>query len=143
MSTAIPGRPKTLLAPTLAGQGEQGVEVVWHLAAVAVHQLLGGRDDVFGLGAKQADRPDKGLDPPGRGLSQAVGVGIGLEERGRGGVDADIGRLGREDRGDQELKRRAELEFSGGVGVAASERGEHAFGSASSGGGGFSWHGGG
>ena len=32
-----------------AGQGEQGVEVVGHLAAVAVHQLLGGRDDVLAL----------------------------------------------------------------------------------------------
>ena len=112
-----------------AWEGEQGVEVVGHVTAVTLNESLGGRNDVLGLGAKEPDFLDEWLYHSGRCFRQGLGIGIGLEERGRGGVDADVGRLSREDCGDQQLKRRAEVEFGGGIGITPGERNKYPPGS--------------
>jgi acetyl esterase/lipase len=121
-------------------QGEQSIVVFGHFTPVEVHDPLSRRHDVLGFVAKQADRLDEGLDLFGTGFGEGRRIGIGGEECRCGGVDADVGGLRREDRSDKQLKRCAEGQFCGRVGIALIEGGEHLLGSEAFVGNAFSGH---
>ena len=85
------------------GQGLQLLVGVRHLAAMPLDQQLRQRDHVLGLGTEQADRLDVGdqlalaqRDHLGRCLDD-------LEQRAGGAVDADVGGLGGQNDGDQQM----------------------------------------
>ncbi len=100
-----------------AGQGFQCFAVFRHLAAVTLQQDGAGLDDVLGLGVEQANGLDVLLEPVHPEIQHRLrGVGHRIELVGCL-VDADIGRLRREQHSDQQLKRRVEVELCGGVGV--------------------------
>ena len=100
-----------------ARQGFQRFAVFRHLAAVALQQDGAGLDDVLGLGVEEANGLDVTLDPVHPEAQHPLrGIGHRIEFIGRL-VDADIGRLRREQHGDQQLERRVEIELCGGVGI--------------------------
>ncbi|VXA85183.1 hypothetical protein AERO8C_20333 [Aeromonas veronii] len=100
-----------------AGQGFQRFAILRHLAAVALQQDGAGLDDVLGLGVEEANGLDVLLEPVHPEIQHCLrGVGHRIELVGRL-VDADIGRLRREQHSNQQLERRVEVELCGGVGV--------------------------
>lgn len=110
---------------THSGKGQQVVVVFRHEALVQVNDPLCCGDDVFGFVAKQSDGLDEGLDLFGPCLGERCSIGVRREQGRCRRIDAHVGRLCREDRGDQQFKRGMEVEFGGGVGIAAVELCEH------------------
>lgn len=111
----------------LAGDAAEGEELLHgarNLAAEAIADRGHGFVDGAGLVAEEADRFDVGLDLLGRSGGVRGGRGESGEERGRDLVHADIGRLGREDRGDEKLVRIRKGELAVRVGVLGAERGQ-------------------
>ncbi len=96
------------------GQGLQRVAVAWHLAAVLLENQPAGLDDVFGLAAIEANGLDVGDEAVDAERENGLGRAGHRVELAGGGVDADIGRLCREDDGDQQLEDRGVFELGGG-----------------------------
>jgi Lon protease-like protein len=69
-----------------------------------VHKLTGHGNQVSGLGTEEAGRSDQGLDVGLFGLGKGPGIGVAGEKGGRDHVDPNIGALGGEDRGHDQLE---------------------------------------
>src|SRR6185436_13193663 len=98
-----------------AGKLRQRVHVGRHLAAVIVDQRLRHADQRLRLLAEEPCRVDRFLEVRRLRLGERPRIRISLEERRRDHVDARIGRLGRQHRGDEELVGVLVLQL--GVGV--------------------------
>ena len=108
------------LAPD-AGQRFERFAIVGHLAAVIAHQRVRQRDDVFRLVPVKADRLDP-LGEPRFAERRHLGRRIGeREQRPRRLVDADVGRLGREDHRDEQGEGVAVFELASGLGASRGE----------------------
>ena len=108
VSTAMVGSPKAMLRTTLAvlrptpGSSCSASRRARHLAAMLGDQLSRQRDDVLRLGAEEADGADQFGDPvlaERRHLLRRVGGG---EQGRRRLVDPGVGRLRRQDDGDEQ-----------------------------------------
>ena len=93
------------------------VHAARHLSAVLGIQFLAAATNVFRLRAEEACAVDNGLDLGLRCVCHGLGSGPAVEEVGRHRVDAFVGALSRENRGDEELKRTFEIEGAAGVGI--------------------------
>ena len=102
-----------------AGQRRQRVHVGRHLAAVRAEQGLRHAQEHLGLLPEEAGGDDLRLELRGRRRGEPLRIGIALEERRRDLVHARVRRLRREDRRDEQLERRREVELRRGVGMLA------------------------
>ena len=82
-----------------------------------VQQLGGGFANGAGLAAEEAGLANDFFNFELGGRGQGLGGGVAAEEFGRDPVHGDIGGLGRQDDGDEELERVAVVQFGGGFGV--------------------------
>ncbi|MCY1401906.1 hypothetical protein D9M71_170330 [compost metagenome] len=88
-----------------AGQGFQLFAGLRHFAGMALDQQAAGFDHVFRFAVVQADGLDvlrQSLDT--QGMDRCRGIGD-REQFGGGLVDADVGRLRRENHGNQQFER--------------------------------------
>ena len=120
------------LAPD-TGQGHQVGEPAGHLAVEALDDGGTEVDHRVRLGPEEAGRPKHGLHLVAVGAGERLGGGPAREQRGRDRVDHDVGRLGRQHRGDEQLQRRLEVELAVGVRVALEQRAVDAAGPAGEG----------
>ena len=108
----------------LAPHSRQGHEL---LAAArdppleALGEGLTDAEQVAGLGALEAERPQDRLEVLAPGGSQGGRVGVVLEELGGDGVDARVSGLGRQDGGHEQLEGAVVVQGAGGVGVEGHE----------------------
>ncbi len=100
-----------------AGQRHERLHRARHLAPVTLDEPPGEAGDAARLRAEEARRADDLLDVRDRRRRERAGVGIALEEAGRDLVDAVVGALGGEDRGDGELEGVAVGKGATGLGV--------------------------
>lgn len=100
-----------------AGEGDQGFDVAGELAVVAFDDGLAGGFNVFSLVAKEARALNDFFECWDGSSGHRRGIGPAAEKFGRHHVDADIGALGRENRGDKQFKRRFVFQGTGDVGV--------------------------
>ena len=91
---------------------------------VALDQGNGRGVDRLRLLPEEAERAHKGLDRLGRGARKRGNIRKAGKERRRRLVDRDIGALGGEDRGEEELVRLRPVQFAVGVRVAGLQRGQ-------------------
>ena len=98
-------------------QCDQFVEFLRDFAVVLVDQGLGGGVNVLRFVAEETGRLDDLLELGDLGFGHCFGVGVLGEEILGDDVDPHVGALGREDRGDQKLIRRIEVERALGVGI--------------------------
>jgi hypothetical protein len=108
------------LAPD-ARQGDELLEARGHLAAEGVDQRLAELEQGVGLLAEEAQRAEELLHVLARGRRHRLGRRVGREQRGAGGVDPAVGRLGGDHGDDQALERVGEVELGAGVGVGVRE----------------------
>jgi len=87
------------------------------LAAVVRDQRLAKRNDVLRLGVEQADGLDRIAQPVLAEVDHLLRLFYALEQRPRRDVDARVGRLGREDDGDEQLVWIGGFQLGGGRGV--------------------------
>jgi hypothetical protein len=96
--------------------------------------------DGFGLVAEEAGGLYELFDVFLGGFGEGLGRGVLFEEGGGDEVDADVGALGGEDGGDEELEGIFVVEGTLGVGVVLFEEGEDEVDAGLAGGGGFFGH---
>jgi hypothetical protein len=119
VSTAIAGFAEGRVQHHVGGlaaharQGFQRLALARHFAAVLVHQDLAGGDDVLGLVVVQADGRDIGLQLVHAEVEDGLRRVRHRVQPARGLVDADVGRLGRQQHRDQQFEGRAVFEFGG------------------------------
>ena len=94
------------------GQRDKFLQGARHLAVETFDERLPQPDDRVRLVPVEARRPDHLLEFGAVGLRVGAGRGITGEERGRHLVDADVGALRGQDRGDREFQRSGEVEFA-------------------------------
>ena len=104
-----------------SGEGDEIVETRRHLTVVPFDERLTDADEGACLGALEAGRSDDLLDVGHVGLRVRESVGVCREELGRHLVDADVRRLCGQDRRDEQLERRREVELAACVGVHDAE----------------------
>ncbi len=125
-STGSPGTPSAWPRTTLAvlrptpGSSTSASIVLGTLAAVVLRQRRRHADEGTGLRAEEAGGLDLRLELGGRRPRERAGVGISLEQRRRDLVDALVGALRRENRRDEQLVRRREIQLGVGIRDAAS-----------------------
>jgi hypothetical protein len=103
-----------------AGQRFERFPGARHLAAVLLDQDAAGFVQVPGLAAEQADGPDVRLDAFDTERAHLLRRRRQREQGARGLVDTDVGGLGRQQHGGEQLEHAAVDQFRGGlrVGVA-------------------------
>ena len=84
-----------------AGEFDELVHIVRHLAVVVICDGLAGGFDIFGLVAEEAGRFDVLFELLGGCLGVICGRAIFFEQVFGDDIDPLVGALGREDRGDQ------------------------------------------
>jgi hypothetical protein len=95
-----------------------------HGAVVALYQHAASSNDVFGLGAVEADTFDKGFEARCAERQNRLRRICNLVEFARREIDAFVRCLCRQNDGNQQFERRAEFEFAFGfciVGTKAAE----------------------
>jgi hypothetical protein len=107
-----------------AGEGEDLLHGLGDNAAEFFDEFFGGAHDGFCFVAEETGGADFLFELTGVGVGEMFWRGIFFEERGRDLVDADVGALGGEDGGDEELEGVVVDEFAGGGGVHGVEAGE-------------------
>ena len=100
-----------------ARQGLNGIEVIGNLTSKISLEPCGGGFDVLGFVAVQPDGANQRLELGEFGRRHTSWGWVRGEQRGRSSVDADIGGLSAENRGDQEFKGIGERQFCGGIRV--------------------------
>ncbi len=106
------------------GQADEILARVGHLAVILVDQQLAERDHVLGLGVEQADGLDVLLQPLFAQFEHLPGRFDCSEERARGLVDADIGRLRRQRHGHHQLVGIAIFQLGLGRGIVLRQSAE-------------------
>jgi hypothetical protein len=104
-----------------AGQLRQKLHIRWHLTAMVGDEALRGADKGFSLLIEKSGRSDDRFEIGRRRLGERSRIGVLLEERGRDHVHACVGRLRREDRRHQQLKRGPIIQFRIGVRMLLSQ----------------------
>ncbi len=110
------------------GQGLERLAGARHRAAMLLDEQAAGLDQVACLVAVQperADVPGDAVGAEGEHLVRRVGD---RKQPARGQVDAAVGGLRRQQHGDQQLERRAELEFGLRLRVGRAQRREEGLG---------------
>lgn len=92
-----------------------------HFAPVSFHERAGHAGQRLRLGSEEAGRLNLRLQLRGRGLRQRAGVRVSREEGRRDSIDALVRALRRENRGDEQLVRIAEVELGERAGMLALE----------------------
>ncbi len=90
--------------PADSGKRHQLLPLGGDLTIETIHECVRHTDDVAGLSAEEADRPNDLLDCIWIGNSQGGGVRVPSEQRLRHQVHTAIGALGREDGGREQLE---------------------------------------
>ena len=102
-------------------QGHELLAAARHPPLEALGEGLTDAEQVAGLGALEAERPQDRLEVLAPGGSQGGGVGVALEELRGDRVDARVGGLGRQDGGHEQLEGAVVVQGAGGVGVEGHE----------------------
>ena len=107
-----------------AGQLFERLAVLRHTAAVAFHQQTAGGHDIARLGVVKPDGADMALKAGQPELEHGGRRRRAAKQRWRREIDALVGRLRGQDYGDQQFKRRAELQLALGMRVGRSQMDE-------------------
>src|SRR2546425_12031511 len=107
--------------PAYAGQLPQRFHRVGSLPAVSLHQCLCHPDDRSGLAAEESRTVDLLLEDLWIGVCEVLCRLVFREQRGGDHVDACIGRLGGENRGDEQLECAGVVQRAGRVGIGLLE----------------------
>ena len=108
------------LAPH-ARQGHELLAAARHPPLEALGERLTDAEQMAGLSALEAERPQDRLEVLAPGRPQGRGVGVALEELGGDGVDARVSGLRRQDGGDEQLEGAVMIQGAGGVRVEGHE----------------------
>ena len=104
------------LAPD-AGQADELLARLRNDAVEARAQLLSEAEEALGAGALHAEGLERGLELGSVGAGEGRCVGVALEELRGDRVDAGVGGLGGQDRGDEEMEGSVVVEGAAGVRV--------------------------
>ncbi len=106
-------------------QGHQIVQAGRDLTVEALDQGLGHANEAPGLVGVEPGRAHDLLQVGELGPGQRLRRRVAGEQRGRDHVDPDVGRLGGEDGGGQELERVVVVQLTDGVGVLVGQTAGH------------------
>ena len=113
--------------PPHARESLQGLAIAWYLALMVVDQNFRQPDYILRLGIKEPDGLDEPLEPIDSKRDHLFWRIYDREQRFRRPVNADIGRLGRQNHRDQQRIGVDVVKLAARVGIGFRQPGEHCF----------------